>query len=130
MTRRFPETFLTLLGCLLLLAALASAVGAVPLQAASHTGCSGRLCQQDGEWVVETCTGACSETTPCKVYIGQNTGHTYCGCSPLFEPACCYVYVDKNGDEMVGGDCPNCPAPGDCVFQPLPNGCLIARCND
>ena len=132
MTRRFPETFLTLLGCLLLLASLASAVGAVRLKAAPPTGCSGRLCLENGEWKVKGCSGSCEQSTSCRIIQPSETqnGHSYCGCSPAFEPACCYVYIDENGQPQWGGNCPNCPAPGECGFQILPNGCRVARCKD
>jgi len=128
MTRRFPETFLTLLGCLLLLAALASAVGAVPLEAAPPSGCAGRVCQVNGDWEIDTCFGSCSPTLPCKEQFNAQTENIYCGCTNVAEPACCHVYVN-DGKAYVGGDCPNCSASGSCGFQLLENGCKIARCN-
>ena len=130
MTRRFPETFLTLLGCLLLLAALATAAGAVPLKAAPPSGCAGRVCQVDDDWEFSDCTGNCNQTTACQVFDGSVTqsGNTYCGCSPDFEPACCYVRLDPTGKPEDAGDCPNCSAPGVCGLHDLPNGCKVARC--
>lgn len=68
------------------------------------------------------CDGGCPGTEVCQPRSHAASGTTFCACRDGESlPVCCEL-AESGGAPTVVGDCPSCPASGECRLRPVAPG--------
>ena len=111
--------------------ALALFMASTPSIASTHAGpfdqngCTGGAQFVNGAWTL-TCTGSsCTAPPACQSMAGGVAGATYtfCGCSGMGTPECCFVAVDDGGTPWGNGWFRSSGPPGSHQGCPAGNDC-------